>query len=97
LRGRVGFATGPALFYGTAGLAFALTKYEASGFGVKLSSDKTSTGYVIGLGMEYAISSSMSARVEGLHYGFKDVFEENFANDIKYDANVIRAGLSYKF
>jgi outer membrane immunogenic protein len=97
LRGRVGFTSGSALFYGTGGVAFASSKFEASGGGTKASIKDTQTGYVIGLGMDYAISSNMSARIEGLHYGFKDVFKDDIPGGLKLDANVIRAGISYKF
>jgi outer membrane immunogenic protein len=98
LRGRIGVTSGPALFYGTAGVAFGSTKISGTVNGVGSASIKdTQTGYVIGLGMEYAISSNMSARIEGLHYGFKDVFKDDIGSGVKYDANVIRAGLSYKF
>jgi outer membrane immunogenic protein len=98
LRGRIGFTSGPALFFGTAGVAFGSTKISGTVNGVGSASIKDSqTGYVVGLGMEYAISSNMSARIEGLHYGFKDVFKDDIGSGVKYDANVIRAGLSYKF
>jgi outer membrane immunogenic protein len=97
LRGRIGFTSGQALFYGTGGLAFASTKFEAKAGGSKASLTDTQTGYVIGLGMEYAISSNMSARIEGLRYGFKDVFKDDIGSGMKYDANVVRAGISYKF
>jgi outer membrane immunogenic protein len=98
LRGRVGFTTGSALFYGTGGVAFATLKDTYTSFaGGSASFSDTRTGYVLGLGMDYAISSSMSARIEGLHYGFKDAFKDNIGSGLKYDANVVRAGISYKF
>jgi outer membrane immunogenic protein len=95
LRGRVGYASGAALLYGTAGLAFGTHEFSASIPGASVSFKETRIGYVIGLGAEYAFSSNMSARIEGLHYGFKDVFEKD--SGVKYNTNVIRAGLSYKF
>jgi outer membrane immunogenic protein len=98
LRGRVGFTSGQALFYGTGGVAFGSTKVSAAATGFGSGSIKdTTTGYVLGLGMEYALSSNLSARIEGLHYGFKDVFKDDVGSGLKYDANVVRAGLSYKF
>jgi outer membrane immunogenic protein len=98
LRGRIGFTSGSALFYGTGGVAFGSNKLSGKINGVTVASIKdTQTGYVLGLGMEYAISSNMSARIEGLHYGFKDVFKDDIGSGLKYDANVIRAGISYKF
>jgi outer membrane immunogenic protein len=100
LRGRVGIASGPALFYATGGVGFSTNKLEASatlaGVGTgKFSASSTKSGYVLGLGMDYALSSSLSARIEGLHYGFSDVLASS--SGVKYDVNAIRAGLSYKF
>jgi outer membrane immunogenic protein len=93
LRGRVGYTSGPVLFYGTGGLAMGTLKDKLT----NLSVSETRSGYVLGLGLEYAIAPNMSARIEGLHYGFKDVFKDQFGSGIKYEANVVRAGLSYKF
>jgi outer membrane immunogenic protein len=101
LRGRIGYADGAALFFATGGLAYGSGKFEGSvtgpGVNVKGSVEDTRAGYVIGLGAEYAFTSAMSLRVEGLHYGFKDVFKNDLGAGGKFDANVIRAGLSYKF
>jgi outer membrane immunogenic protein len=97
LRARIGYSSGPALFYGTGGVAFGSAKIEISGLGQSVSRSDTRTGYVLGLGMDYAISSNISARIEGLHYGFKDVFKDDGPVDLKYDANVVRGGISYKF
>jgi outer membrane immunogenic protein len=97
VRARLGYTTGAALFYGTGGLAFASFKDEITLGAAKASIKDTRTGYVLGLGMEYAISSNMSARIEALHYGFKDVFKDDIGAGLKYDANVVRAGVSYKF
>jgi outer membrane immunogenic protein len=101
IRGRIGYADGAALFYATAGLAYGTAKIEASartaGFSAAGSSSDTKAGYVVGLGAEYAFSSNMSLRLEGLHYGFQDVFKDSLGGGGKFDANVIRAGLSFKF
>jgi outer membrane immunogenic protein len=97
LRGRIGFASDAALFYATGGLAFGTIKDSFRNGAVSGSYSDTRTGYAIGAGVEYAFSSNMSARIEGLHYGFKDVFKDQIGTGLKYDANVVRAGLSYKF
>ncbi len=97
LRGRVGFTSGSALFFGTGGLAFASTKFDLPAGGGTGSLTDTRTGYVVGIGMEYAMSSNVSLRIEGLHYGFDDIFKDDINGGLKFDANVIRAGLSYKF
>jgi outer membrane immunogenic protein len=101
IRGRLGYASGATMFYATSGLAYGTAKVEASaraaGIAASGSTSDTHAGYAVGLGAEYAFSSSMSLRVEGLHYGFKDVFKDSLGAGGKFDANVIRAGLSYKF
>jgi outer membrane immunogenic protein len=97
IRGRIGFTSGPALFYGTGGVAFGSNKISATAAGATASIKDTTTGYVLGLGTEYAFSSNMSARIEYLHYGFKDVFKDDIGSGLKYNADVIRAGISYKF
>jgi outer membrane immunogenic protein len=97
VRGRIGIASGAALFYGTGGLAYATNKIVMSRGGLRLSIDDSQTGYVLGLGIDYAFSDRLSGRVEGLHYSFDDVFKELAGSGVNFEANVIRSGLSYKF
>jgi outer membrane immunogenic protein len=98
IRGRVGVASGPALFYATGGLAFSSHEISASGYGATVSiKDESRTGYVLGIGMDYAISSKISARIEALQYNFKDVFVDVAGSGLKYDATTVRSGMSYRF
>jgi outer membrane immunogenic protein len=99
LRGRLGYAAGPALFYATAGVASAGSKIEVTAPGTKVTFKDNTTGYVVGLGVDYAISSNVIARLEGLHYGFNDLFKDDrpAGTNAKFEANVIRAGIAYKF
>jgi outer membrane immunogenic protein len=97
VRGRIGFTSGAALFYGTGGLAYAMNKIEISRNGFRLAFDDKQTGYVLGLGIEYAFSDKLSGRIEGLHYGFEDSFKELAGSGVHFDIDVIRGGLSYKF
>jgi opacity protein-like surface antigen len=99
LRGRIGYAVGDALIYTTGGVAFSSEKIAlTSSIPANSSTNKDSRiGYVLGLGVDYALSSAMSLRLEGLHYGFSDVFKNAGATNVKFDANVIRTGISYKF
>ena len=75
VRGRLGYAAGPALFYVTGGLAFANVKngysnpinfantVAAVGAG-SYSFSSTRTGWTLGAGLEYALNNNWSARVE---------------------------------
>jgi outer membrane immunogenic protein len=57
VRGRLGYAFGPTLLYGTGGFAYGNVKN--SGFGTE-----TQTGYVVGGGVEYKINPSWSVKGE---------------------------------
>jgi outer membrane immunogenic protein len=80
-RGRVGYAAGPVLFYGTGGAAYANVNYSALTFvggappfaggvtGTGLFSDDR-WGYAAGAGIEWGFMPNWSAKVEYMHYGF---------------------------
>lgn len=75
LRGRAGFATGRALLFVTAGVAFVDAKFTSVNepdnpeIGVINFDD---VGFVMGGGLEYAVTNSVRARIQGLHYNFGD-------------------------
>ncbi len=80
-RGRVGYASGPVLFYGTGGLGYANTHYSILTFAGGLPSVAgalTSTGlynddrwgYAVGAGIEWGFAPNWSAKLEYMHYGF---------------------------
>ena len=91
IRGRVGYAFGNALLYGTAGVAFASTD------------DDTVTGWVVGGGLDYKLRQNISVGLEGLYYRFDDV---DFAGTVPVDFGpgsfddhfwTVRARLTYHF
>ena len=110
LRGRLGIVSGPWLFYGTGGAAFAHANWTdntqtfgATSLASSSAGSKTLSGWTAGGGVEYmfAKNSNWIARVEYLY--------ENFGNftvpfgigqigtlDIK-DVNKVRVAISYKF
>ena len=68
LTGRVGYAMGPTLVYGMAGVAWADVSTNVGVVGLPLlSGSDTHTGWVAGFGFEYALSSHISTRVEYAH------------------------------
>ena len=84
LRGRLGYVTGPWLFYGTGGVAFIHAKWtdtssveSLGGFPLPVdptiaswSTSKVLTGGVVGVGVEYMLSSTLIARAEYLYESF---------------------------
>ncbi|MHC4055488.1 outer membrane protein [Bradyrhizobium sp. 25ACV] len=76
LRGRIGWAAGPVLLYGTAGGAYANEHYSAltpaggAFAGTTGVNDADRWGYSAGAGVEYGFTPNWSAKVEYMHYGF---------------------------
>lgn len=88
LRGRVGYAAGENLFYGTAGVAFL-------GYQDDIAIDDA-VGFVVGAGFERKITSNLSFGVEGLYYDFSSE-HDNLNLDVDRDFWTVQARLSYHF
>lgn len=102
LRGRLGFALDRLLIFGTAGVAFMGVDEVAIGDAAGQTAENTDfrSGWVVGGGVEYALTSSISTKIEYLHmdFGKYDGLSENreaFYFDNKVD--VVRMGLNFKF
>jgi outer membrane immunogenic protein len=68
IRGRLGYAAGPALFYATGGVGFLNTQLK-----IPLDlDDETFTGWVVGGGMDYKLRENVSFGLEALYYSFDD-------------------------
>ncbi len=99
IRGRVGYAWNRLLVYGTAGAAFADIQAAAGALPFMSS---TQAGWTAGLGLEYAITPSWSAKVE---YLFVDIGSASCGaancggttTTVSLNENVIRGGLNYRF
>jgi outer membrane immunogenic protein len=93
VRGRLGVAFDRALVYATGGYAFG----SASVTTPVASSDKWHNGYAIGGGLEYAFTNNISVKAEYLFLDFED--KKLFGGPAKagVDANVVRAGVNYRF
>lgn len=96
VRARVGYAFDRWLPYATAGLAYGTGKIEAPG----LSQSASRTGWVGGLGVEYAFDRNWSAKVE---YLFANLGKETFdyggglTEENAYTNKVVRVGVNYRF
>lgn len=104
LRARIGYQLTPeALVYATGGFAQASVKrtYYSQLTSTKESHSGTQDGWTAGLGMDYQLNESMSARVEYRYtdYGTKktnaNLWGEYYNNDLTEDS--IRVGVTYAF
>jgi outer membrane immunogenic protein len=119
-RGRLGAVAGSWLFYGTGGAAWTQVSYAANltpdglafplGTTANANFNRTTTGFVVGAGIEHMFSNNWIGRIEYLYYGFPGAsgiapvvstatcpgcsFGINFGN---LQVQTVRAGLSYKF
>lgn len=98
VRGRLGYAFGRALVYGTGGLAWAHTKVSASAGGI--SDAATVAGWTAGGGIEYALNNHWSVRAEYLHVGFGNhtwFAADPWASTGDSSADTVRLGANYRF
>lgn len=114
VRGRLGFTFDRLMVYGTGGVAFADIEhtYTASGTafgigvaeGVKFSDSQT--GWTLGGGLEYAVTSNMTTRVEYRYTQFGSFDNQIFTvrsdgvdllAEQEPDFHTVRAGVSFKW
>lgn len=103
IRGRLGFLMGgQTLVYGTGGVAF--MSVDEIGYGDAAGqtawNQTTRSGWVLGAGIEHALSSRMTAKVEYLHMDFgtyTGLSENQETYTFDNSVNLIRAGLNVKF
>jgi outer membrane immunogenic protein len=93
VRGRVGYAFGNVLLYGTGGLAFGELRGETFG----LSESHTNAGWTAGVGAEFGFAPHWTAKVE---YLFVDLSDSRFTitgAQNGYEFGLVRAGVNYHF
>jgi outer membrane immunogenic protein len=95
VRGRLGYAFGSTLVYGTGGVAF-LNTDDADPF------DDTLTGWVAGAGVEHKLRDNLSLGLEGLYYSFEDDVSESADGlrataDLERDFWTVQARITYHF
>jgi len=104
LRARFGFAFDRALIYVTGGLAAGRVEASAALAAARDSNSETRFGWTVGAGVEYALSSNWSARLEYRYTDLGDmrltltnlVANTSFTESAIKDHSV-RVGLSYRF
>lgn len=108
LRGRIGYATGPLLFYYTGGLAYGrvesnLTETAGAGTTTPFSFSTDRAGWTIGSGVEAALGGNWTGKVEYLYldlgsvnnaFNFQGV-TNTYSTSVR--DNIFRAGLDYRF
>ena len=99
-RGRVGYAAGPWLVYGTGGLAFAGERFlNTPAIGSDEKKLNVRFGWAAGAGVEYAFAPHWSARLEYLYsqFGKADVaFPSGTTYSSSLDFQSVRIGLNRK-
>ncbi len=101
VRGRVGYAIGAALIYGTGGFAYGgvQDKLKENTTGATAQNDATATGYAAGGGLEYAFNPAWSAKVEYqyINLGSETLKAGPASAEFDHDYNTVRAGVNYHF
>lgn len=105
IRGRVGYVWDNFLLFGTLGVAFAQTDYDAYAIATGLPFGPTSglnqTGIAAGGGVAVALTPNLTARAEYLYYGFDDegVSAATYGVPGSADLNIntFRVGINYMF
>ena len=101
VRGRLGFAVGNALVYGTGGFAYGNVNQHAVNGGDVFVSNTTQTGYAAGGGVEYKFTPAWSVKAE---YQYIDFGSQKLTDSVGLTTNPIdtnlqtaRIGLNYRF
>lgn len=110
VRGRVGYAAGPVLLYGTAGAAFTTVKTSLTainGATVSENFNDARAGWTVGAGIETALSGGWSAKLEYLYMDFGSISHSisdpflgaSNPNTFSFDVReqLVRVGLNYRF
>ncbi|CAN1540082.1 COG3637 Opacity protein and related surface antigens [Rhabdaerophilaceae bacterium] len=94
VRGRIGYSVDRFLPYLTAGFAYGGSTVSVPGLA---KSTPTHVGWTAGVGVEYAITNNLTARVEGLYVDLNDQRVLGGANKSGSEFGVVRAGINAKF
>lgn len=102
-RGRIGYAAGPVLFYGTGGAGYADTRYSATSPGANFFYTTDRWGYAAGAGIEWGFAPNWSAKVEYMHYGFDTdtapilALSNTSTTNLRLDIDTVKVGINYRF
>jgi len=101
VRGRIGYAFGPALLYATGGFAYGEVESKGNVLGLAFDASETQTGYVVGGGVEYKFNPAWSVKAE-YQYINLDASNLNGAGPLngsafsdRSEVNTFRLGVNY--
>jgi outer membrane immunogenic protein len=100
LRGRLGYAQGPWLFYVTGGAAWAKYNLSVTGpFAGSVEDHTTNFAWTVGGGVEWMFAPKWSAKLEYLYIDTGDTDVTLFGTPFTARAkdNIVRAGINYHF
>ena len=94
VRGRLGYAIDRFMPFVTAGAAFGDVKANIPGLG---SQSNTQAGWTVGGGAEYAFAPNWTVKAEYLYVDLGKFNCNTCGANVKFNENIVRAGLNYKF
>jgi outer membrane immunogenic protein len=94
VRGRLGYAIDRFMPYVTAGAAFGDVKTNIPGLA---SQNDTRAGWTVGGGAEYAFAPNWTIKAEYLYVDLGKFTCAACGANVKFNENIVRAGLNYKF
>jgi outer membrane immunogenic protein len=94
VRGRLGYAIDRFMPFVTAGAAFGDVKANIPGLG---SQSNTQAGWTVGGGAEYAFAPNWTIKAEYLYVDLGKFNCTTCGANVKFNENIVRAGLNYKF
>jgi outer membrane immunogenic protein len=92
-RGRLGYSFGRFMPYVTGGAAFGDIKTSINGLG---SADETKVGWTAGAGIEAVLGGPWTAKIEYLHVDLGRG-SSVLGTDAKFETDIVRAGINYRF
>ena len=102
-RARVGYTWGPAMLYATGGAAVGNVTATAAGTvpaplpaSGSTSQSNTEVGWTAGAGFEYMFMPHLTGKVEYLYVNLPTT-TLLFIDSVKFNANIVRVGLNWKF
>ncbi len=99
--GRLGYTWGPGLIYAKGGVAFRDDSGLAATAGfLPAVTDRKSTGYTVGGGLEYMFAPAWSAKIEYQYYNFDTTSVASLpagALSYKDDLHTVKVGVNYHF
>ena len=102
IRARAGYAVDRIFIYGTGGFAIAHGQFTSVMNGAPLAQVGTDahvhSGWVAGVGVETALVSNWTAKVEYLYYQFGDeTYLAPSATTVRFDVQTVKVGFNYLF